>query len=482
METKPIRLSLVVAGFMASVVLALAGSTIPALAGTTYYVRPGGSDSQAGTANTDGGAWKTIGKCASTIVAGDTCNVQAGTYNENITTLAHGGTSDSNRVTYLATGAVTLRSIVLDKPYVTFKGFEVTGCSAGGCNGNIVVRGNYVQVLNNQVHDNPNNSGSEIAAGDSNTPSYVLIQGNHIYSTLSRGDDYTMLSLDCAYCTVNNNEFGPGVDVDDIRTWGHDNVVSNNYFHDSTLSSGSVSHMDIVQTFAVNCPTCESYNFTFKNNIVKNGAQIFNLSNSSAPGMHDFYFYNNLYINTGLQGNVGIPNTRIVNNTFIDVDSNNRFTFNMLYGGDFDDTGTVVKNNIIIQTWDSLPYGENDNATHNHNFNTPDSRVTGDYNFIARRSGSSYLPISNWSEPNGINGADPKFVSYSGNNQSASNDFHLQAGSPAIDKGADLSALGFSYDKDGTSRPQGTAWDIGAYEYISGGTTSPSAPRNLRIR
>ena len=40
------------------------------------------------------------------------------------------------------------------------------------------------------------------------------------------------------------------------------------------------------------------------------------------------------------------------------------------------------------------------------------------------------------------------------------------AGSPGVDAGADLSFL-FDFDREGSGRPQGSAWDIGAYEYQS---------------
>jgi len=36
-----------------------------------------------------------------------------------------------------------------------------------------------------------------------------------------------------------------------------------------------------------------------------------------------------------------------------------------------------------------------------------------------------------------------------------------------------------SYDRDNQARPQGSAYDIGAYEYILGGTLAP--PTNLRV-
>lgn len=57
--------------------------------------------------------------------------------------------------------------------------------------------------------------------------------------------------------------------------------------------------------------------------------------------------------------------------------------------------------------------------------------------------------------------ADPLFVSV------AEVDFHLLAGSPAIDQGVDN---GLGVDLEGTTRPQGAAIDLGAYEY------SPSVP------
>lgn len=45
----------------------------------------------------------------------------------------------------------------------------------------------------------------------------------------------------------------------------------------------------------------------------------------------------------------------------------------------------------------------------------------------------------------------------------ANNDFHLKAGSAAIDAGTSLT--GITADLEGVSRPQGNAFDIGCYEY-----------------
>ncbi len=77
--------------------------------------------------------------------------------------------------------------------------------------------------------------------------------------------------------------------------------------------------------------------------------------------------------------------------------------------------------------------------------------------------------------------ADPMLVNPAGES------FGLQAGSPAIDKGStenvydgfkSVYGLDLAVDMARTSRPQGAAWDIGAYE---GASTGLRAPTNLRI-
>jgi len=57
--------------------------------------------------------------------------------------------------------------------------------------------------------------------------------------------------------------------------------------------------------------------------------------------------------------------------------------------------------------------------------------------------------------------SDPQFINPAGN------DFRLSATSPAIDKGI---STGITRDLSGAIRPEGGAYDIGAYEFASGGT------------
>lgn len=49
---------------------------------------------------------------------------------------------------------------------------------------------------------------------------------------------------------------------------------------------------------------------------------------------------------------------------------------------------------------------------------------------------------------------------------SATDDYHLDSGSPCISAGVDVSSLGVTDDYDGNARPLGAGWDQGAYERV----------------
>jgi hypothetical protein len=56
-------------------------------------------------------------------------------------------------------------------------------------------------------------------------------------------------------------------------------------------------------------------------------------------------------------------------------------------------------------------------------------------------------------------------------------DYHLVADSAGIGKGASIPPIGeirFDEDKDGNPRPQDAGWDLGAYQYTTGSTKTPS--------
>jgi hypothetical protein len=102
---------------------------LPASA-ATYYIRTDGSDSNTGLANSAGGAWLTIQKAANTVVAGDTVEIQAGTYLEDVTETTDG--SSGSPITYHGNGTVILRDFrVNGAEWITLSGltFKFTGHS-----------------------------------------------------------------------------------------------------------------------------------------------------------------------------------------------------------------------------------------------------------------------------------------------------------------------------------------------------------------
>jgi hypothetical protein len=265
---------------------------------------------------------------------------------------------------------------------------------------------------------------------------------------------------------VEGNEIGPIKDADAFRVFGSGHVIRNNYIHDLTLSPASGAHMDIFQTFGDNGE--ESYDIVFENNRIENcEGQMFMTSQDGMANIRDWDVRNNIWVNVGVQGNIGIPNFRFYNNVLYNVDPANGFAlalYNETWGAA---TNAKIKNNIFIGPG-GLDYSGGVAYV-------KDDRLTGvetDYNYVTGNPSQGYPARTNFSETHGINGGDPKFVNL------ATWDFHLRAGSPAIDKGT--AVAGFNFDKDSVSRPQGAGWDIGPYEYGSG--PPPSPPKNLRVR
>jgi hypothetical protein len=121
----------------------------------------------------------------------------------------------------------------------------------------------------------------------------------------------------------------------------------------------------------------------------------------------------------------------VENNTFYDIAH---------HGAGFrdDSVGNVVRNNIFMNV--SSSYWASDGG-----------EVAGDHNIIFN-SNPPDTP-----GPNDMVDTDPLMVDPEGG------DFTLTDGSPAIDTGLDIAEV--AADHDGTPRPQGEGWDVGAFEH-----------------
>jgi hypothetical protein len=126
-------------------------------------------------------------------------------------------------------------------------------------------------------------------------------------------------------------------------------------------------------------------------------------------------------------------------------------------------TGIYLTNTTNAKIQDNIfAYQENGIGSIWPDSTSKASLVAG-YNCVYRAGGKPSRPP----DPGDVWNVNPLFVNES------SKDFHLQSTSPCIDKGA---SVGVTNDFDGVSRPQGTGYDIGAYEYTSGASTPIISP------
>jgi parallel beta-helix repeat protein len=172
------------------------------------------------------------------------------------------------------------------------------------------------------------------------------------------------------------------------------------------------------------------YNQVYNNGLLNQGCKT---ALWVGPGSGTLVYNNLIWDNAdrGLVVDNGVSNAKVYNNTIYGNGSTGLY----IYSG----AKVLIKNNIV--------YG---NGT---------SNIT--------KSGSGAVLANNLT-------TNPLFVA------PASHNFKLQAASPAINKGVTLSEVKNDYLK--VARPQGGAYDIGAYEY-TGSTSSAliAAPMTLRI-
>jgi hypothetical protein len=201
--------------------LLLCSASLPARA-ATYYVAPGGADSNPGTALQ---SWKTIQKGADTAAPGDTVLVRPGIFDERVSILRPG-------ITFRADGNVTNRSTFYVRTNdTTVDGFHLT------CDGTNTVYKAAVffpwtgvtnaWIVNNRIHDTPVVHGRGVIDFDTidsvNYTRNIVISNNLIYNF---GGAVSLKGI--GHLVVNNwisNSYG----ADCFHVQGRDHVVRGNY-------------------------------------------------------------------------------------------------------------------------------------------------------------------------------------------------------------------------------------------------------------
>jgi hypothetical protein len=303
--------------------------------------------------------------------------------------------------------------------------------------GGVNARVENVELLNSVVRDT-SRDGINLYPGDVNANAIIkniTIRGNEVYNT---GQD---------------PDYGAG---SGILVKGHvqDAVIENNFVH-GTKGAGLFINGNESNHFGVGPTNIHlRYNIVTVNN--SHGAiRIYDGQSGKDP--KDVKIYGNIVYNSTANGGLlidqdvgNINSLRVYNNTFYNapvIVNNSAATFNPF----------EFKNNIVY-------YPSGTPITGANRFTTSSNNLTANPAF---RNVAS-LPTG--------------FVGTYGKDLAPNNDgLSLQLGSTAIDGGT---SLGTSYGGsiNSRTRPQGSAWDIGAYEFASSGVVAPSTPLNLSVQ
>jgi parallel beta-helix repeat protein len=381
----------------------------------TYYVATTGNDNYPGTSSLP---FQTIAKGLSTLSAGDTLYLKAGTYVERINSHSvriPSGTSWADAPVIAANpgDAVILRPgdgnevLNLADPYVQYVIFDGLVIDATGNKFGISVNkgAQHIRVKNceikNAIHSGVlSGYGPGVAAPNSQYLEFLNCKVHH---------NGTVPNLDHGFYLGGSNNLVEGCEVHSNAAWGiqlytgdeskpvRDNVVRRNYVHDNNAAGRGRGGIVVSSG-----PNNHIYN-----NVVANNTAGIQISYANATG--------NLVYNNTVYGHSGVGIT--IHSSASD---------------------TQVKNNILYQ---------NDTAISDGGRNT--------------------------TEANNLT-SDPSFVNASGG------DFSLRRGSAAVDAGETLMIVPDDYT--GKKRPAGEAYDIGAYEYSGAALRRPSSPGNLQVR
>ncbi len=396
----------------------------------TFYVDPAGNDSAAGSITNP---WRTLQKAANTVRAGDLVIARAGHYAGLYLTTS--GT---------ATDPITFRGdpgAIVDTPnpttpdginlegasWVVIENFTVTGVPRAGIravlNNHVTIRGNTGDL----------NGRWGILTGFSDD---LLIENNTMTRSQAEHGIYVGNSGDRPVIRHNvvwgNN--ANGIHMNGDLSQGGDGIISGavvegNVIHDNGVAGGS----------GINCDGVQS-------SIIRNNL----LYNNHASGI-------SLY---QIDGGQPARNNQVLNNTIV-MASDARWAINVQNAS----TGNVVRNNILFNqqsfrgsiaiSADSLPGFVSDTNVIMDRFSADggDTRVT----LSAWRSATGQDMHSIIATPAAL------FVNFAGN------DYHLSSTSPARDAGGTIANV--TDDLESAPRPQGSAFDIGAYEFPA--TTAP---------
>ncbi|MBI4560085.1 MAG: right-handed parallel beta-helix repeat-containing protein [Candidatus Hydrogenedentes bacterium] len=424
----------------------------------TFYVDGmSGEDSNPGTLAQP---WRTLQYAGQTATAGQTVYIRAGTYAERLIPQNSGG--DGNYIVFSGYPGETVTidgtSIVLpddqaglveiaDRAYIRISGLRIVNAGPNGDNTAVLVmRSNHVTIENNYTN---NTVSSGIGVWES---SDVLVDGNEVVLACNDGQQECITLAGVSAFEVRNNvvhDGGPG-------TNGGEGIDAKDGSYNGSIHDNDVYNLNSRLGIYLDAWDKHTYNIEVYRNRVHDifGADGFTLASEVGGLLENIRIFNNVAYRCAMNGITisynGLPaplrpihNVWIVNNTFYQNGSAD-------WGGGIsienpDIQSIVIRNNICSE---NVVF----QIQIDSGYSIPLNQLTIDYNLIDpfrdygdEVRGDSYVEDS------------AAFVN------AASGDFHLTASSAAIDQGRATDAP--AQDFDGTTRPQGTGYDIGAFEF-----------------
>ncbi|MHC4714273.1 MAG: putative Ig domain-containing protein, partial [Planctomycetota bacterium] len=414
--------------------------TVTTAAQNTYYVSTTGNDGWDGSSGTP---WATIQHAVDTVTAGDTIIVRPGTYvGARIETTGVAGlpitlkAETPGTVLLNSTSSAEKHNGVLEienwdigtVAYWIIEGLEVDGVSnTYRC---IDLRNtDHCEIRNNVVHD-AYMTGIFCAFSD-----YVLVENNTSYDNGEHGI-YVNNSADNGTVRGNtsyNNTYN-GIHMNGDVSMGGDGIMSNWLVELNTCYDNPAT--------GINCDGVEDS--TMRNNL---------LYHNNSKG---FSIY-------GIDGAVSSRNDRILNNTVVMPTDGSGYYAITVTDDAGPPTGNKIFNNILYHYSTASNRGSICMAT------SGETGFESNYNVVMEYFGlddnAQILTFAQWQargyDLDSIQATDTAlFVNPTGD------DFHLKSDSPAKDAGTTL--VDVTEDIEGNSRPQGSAYDIGCYEYVEG--------------